>query len=85
MNAQRLFDELYYWNHLGIGDDIVNFRAHRKQYGHYVDFLISLKVKKEEIPAKVEMLLMLEAQKPILFQRTFWRCLRLKVNKWLGL
>lgn len=79
MSVQKLYDDLDQWITIGIGDDIVTLRHHRKEYEMLVD---EAKLRVEDdgklsqlIPKYVRASLKIELRKPWYKQQTFyWLC-----------
>lgn len=70
-----LKDNLDYWIFIGIGDDIVKFKAHRKEYQHLVNLAKKRNVKTNNIPRFVNWYLKRELTRSIWFTYSFWMLL----------
>ena len=84
--VKKLKDDLDYWIHIGIGDDIVTAPESRPEYQHLVKYLKSREVKEERIPACALFLMKKELERSVICQTTFWVliCLHMKWGcKWL--
>ena len=82
--VKRLIDELSYWIHIGIADDITQAKEHRPEYQHLVKEAKNRGAPDHRVPRMVLFLLKKESKRPFLFQVTFWRCLYLKVKRYVG-
>lgn len=78
--VKKIRDELDYWIHIGIADDIVNCRQHRPEYAHLVKRYIG-RAEPEDIPGLVLEDLDEELKKPTLLQPTFYYLIYLKALK----
>lgn len=78
--VKKIRDELDYWIHIGIADDIVNCRQHRPEYSHIVKKYIG-RAEPEDIPGLVLKDLDEELKKPTLLQPTFYYLIYLKALK----
>lgn len=82
MNAvKRLIDELSYWIHIGIADDITQAKEHRPEYQHLVKEVKNRGAPDHRVPRMVLYLLKKESERSFLTQVTFWRCLYLKIRR----
>lgn len=75
LTVKKLHDDLDYWIHIGIGDDIVMIPDHRKEYQHLVKQWKSINLEPKEIAKLVLIQLDLELKKPWFLRPTFWRIL----------
>lgn len=80
ITVKQMYDDLDYWIHIGIGDDIIKLPNHRPEYQHLVrkfwsaeDPLI--------IQAAVLESLKRELQKPWFMRPTFYQILKLKLMR----
>lgn len=85
ISVRKLRDDLDYWNHIGLGDDIVKCPGQRKEYQHHVETLKVRGMSDERIPKAVVKVLDLELRKFVLFRPTFWRILLIGVKRIVGL
>lgn len=70
LSVQKMHDDLDYWIHIGLGDDIVSIPDHRPEYQHLVKRHKAAEL--SEIPKLVLADLKLQLTKPWYQQRTFW-------------
>lgn len=84
LSVKKLRDELYYWNHIGIGRDIVDFSSLRPEYRHLVKKYLKLKTDSDEIPYLVLQDLNDELRLPAIIRPTFYHLLLVKIQKTSG-
>jgi len=80
LTVQKMHDDLDYWIHIGIADDIVNLPAHRPEYQHLVKKLMPYKALAEEIPKLVLKELKYELCSHWIFRPTFYVILWFKLK-----
>lgn len=76
LTVQKMYDDLDYWIHIGIGDDIITLPDQRKEYQHLVrkfHFSEDHKI----VQAAVLESLRQQLQKPWYMRTTFWVLLML--------
>lgn len=79
MTVRKLYDDLYYWIHIGTGEDIVICKEHRREFQHLVK---KYKLEdREKIPGLVLNDLRHQLTKPTLLQPTFYYLIILKALK----
>lgn len=81
LSVKKLYDDLDYWQMIGIADDIIDLPEHRPEYSHLVSKYKNLE--NREIIAKVKDDLFHEMHLPFVQQRTFWKLLVLQFKKLL--
>lgn len=81
MTVKKMYEDLDYWIHIGIGDDIIHSPEHRPEYQHLVAKAKSKITDIEQVPLLVLMLLRVELKKPFFLQPTFWRLVWLKLTR----
>lgn len=79
LSVKKLHDDLDYWIHIGIGDDIVKLPAQRIEYQALVKDCI--KTDPQEVARSVLKDLALELRQPWFLRPTFWRLLWLKITR----
>lgn len=82
ISVKNLFDELDYWTHIGIADDIVKIPDQRPEYQHLVSKAKLATIEPENIPILVLSYLLKELEKPWYMRPTFWVLLKLKIKKY---
>ena len=84
LTVKKLYDDLDYWIHIGIGDDIVNLPDHRPEYQHLVKQNLKKynhELERELIPGLVLIDLNFELKKPWFMRPTFWVLLWLQIKR----
>lgn len=81
ITVQKMRDDLDYWIHIGIGDDIIFAPKARAEYQHLVKPLREQKIAEEAIPAIVLEALDREMKLPWYRRPTFWRIIRITILK----
>lgn len=84
ISMKKMRDDLDYWIHIGIGDDIIYAPKSRSEYQHLVKPLIDQKISKEAIPAIVLEALDREMKLPFWRRPTFWRIILVLILKVFG-
>lgn len=80
LSVKKLHDDLDYWIHIGIGDDIVKLPAQRIEYQALVKDRRFLN-EPSEVARLVLKDLALELRQPWFLRPTFWRLLWLKITR----
>lgn len=86
LTVKKLHDDLDYWIHIGIGDDIVNLPEHRPEYQHLVKQGPPEGIRKDDIyygQIVAELVLeklKAELSKPWFLQPTFWHLLPINLK-----
>lgn len=78
--VKKLYENLDYWLHIGIADDIIHAPDQRKEYQHIVRELKAGGYSDEAIPDLTLIELETELKLPFYKQRTFWRFMFLKIK-----
>lgn len=81
LTVKKLFDDLDYWIHIGIADDIVSLPYHRPEYQHLVAQAKTKTTEPENIPIVALALLETELKKPWFMQKTFWVLLKITIKQ----
>ena len=77
-SVQKLHDDLDYWIHIGMGDDIVDLKTQRIEYQTLVEQ--SKTTQNDDIPTMVLLLLKNELKLPWYKRPTFWQLLKLALK-----
>lgn len=84
--VKTLRDELDYWQHIGIADDIIKASSMRPEYHHLVQEYKEIENTPKNIENKIKWILMdleNELKNPWYLRPTFWALLKLQIKKWL--
>jgi len=81
LSVKRLYDELDYWIHIGIGDDIYKIPHHRPEYQHLVKKWSLKAPENAKIPSLVLSDLQKELKLPFFLRPTFYRLLWLSLSR----
>lgn len=81
ISLKKMRDDLDYWIHIGIGDDIVYAPRAREEYQHLVAPLREQKVPVENIAPIVLEALDREMKLPLWKQRTLWIALKVSIQR----
>lgn len=86
LTVKKVYEDLDYWKHIHIADDILNMPEQRKEYQHLVRRY--LHIKKEARVDAVLLDLKLQLAKPFFRQRTFYHLLihnlRMRLGRMFG-
>lgn len=80
LTVKKMYDDLDYWIHIGIGDDIINLPNHRPEYQHLVK-KFSFAEDSKIIQAAVLESLKNELKRPWFLRPTFYKILKLKLMR----
>lgn len=83
ISLKKMRDDLDYWIHIGIGDDIVYAPRAREEYQHLVAPLLGQKVPVENIAPIVLEALDREMKLPIWKQPTLWILLKVSILRFI--
>lgn len=81
LTVQKMHDDLDYWIHLGIGDDIVKAPQARPEYQHLVRRAAEAEISKESTPDFVRYLLRNELKRPAVLRSTTYRLIWLRIKR----
>lgn len=81
LTVKKVYEDLDYWKHIGVGDDIINMPTQRREYQHLLNRY--LHVEKEKRVDEVLKDLKLQLAKPFFKQRTFYHLLIHNLRKFL--